>query len=74
MRATAQSLNGILGTIFSKIIFAPVGGILADYFGTENVLLVGGILMAIGVVLFKILFPMAKRYMEAHPLVDENAG
>lgn len=70
MRATAQSLNGILGTIFSRIIFAPLGGILADSFGAANILLVGGILMGVGSALFAILFPMAQRYQKAHPLIE----
>lgn len=74
MRATAQSLNGILGTIFSRILFAPIGGILADFFGAANILLVAGVLMGIGCVGFGILFPMAERYQKAHPLSVSDRG
>lgn len=61
MRATAQSLNAILGTIFSRIIFAPIGGMLGDMFELNNILLASGIIMMLGVILFKITFTRAVR-------------
>lgn len=65
MRATAQSLNAILGTIFSRILFAPLGGILSDIFNVRVMLLAAGIAMLIGVVYFKLAFPRAVRQQEA---------
>lgn len=56
MRATAQSLNAILGTIFSKILFAPLGGVLSDLLGIRVMLLTAGIVMLCGVTLFAIAF------------------
>ena len=56
MRATAQSLNAILGTIFSKILFAPLGGVLSDLLGIRVMLLTAGIVMLFGVTLFAIAF------------------
>ncbi len=59
MRATAQSLNAILATIFSRIIFAPIGGVLSDHYGVKNVLIVGGFVMLSGALLFKLTFKKA---------------
>lgn len=59
MRATAQSLNAILGTIFSRIIFAPLGGVLGDIFGVRNILISGSLIMFIGVIFFKLTFKRA---------------
>lgn len=59
MRATAQSLNAILGTIFSRIIFAPLGGVLGDMFGVRNILIAGSLIMFIGVIFFKLTFKKA---------------
>lgn len=56
MRATAQSFNALLGTIFSRIIFAPIGGALGDIFGVRNILVVSGFIMLAGVVIFKLTF------------------
>lgn len=56
MWATAQSLNAILGTIFSKILFAPLGGVLSDLLGIRVMLLTAGIVMLCGVTLFAIAF------------------
>lgn len=56
MRATAQSLNAILGTIFSRILFAPLGGALSDLFGVRTMLLVAGVAMLCGVAFFRLVF------------------
>jgi len=56
IRATAQSFNAIVGTIFSRIIFAPIGGALAQAFGIRRVLLVLGFITIGGVFLFKVTF------------------
>lgn len=61
MRATAQSLNAILGTIFSRIIFAPLGGMLSDTFGMKNMLLVSAVVTITGCIIFKILFTKANK-------------
>ncbi|MEG2429532.1 MAG: MFS transporter [Oscillospiraceae bacterium] len=62
MRATAQSLNAILGTVFSRIIFAPLGGYLSDIFGVRSMLMAGGIVMVIGVIVFKLTFKKAQQH------------
>lgn len=56
MKATAQSLNAILGTIFSKIIFAPLGGWLSEIIGFKSILFIGGAFTAAGALLFLIFF------------------
>lgn len=71
MRATAQSLNGILGTFFSRIIFTPISGILADHFSVSTVLLGNGVLMVAAVLLFAFTFSKAEAYQEAHPVLKE---
>lgn len=64
MRATAQSLNAILGTIFSRIIFAPLGGVLSDLLGVRTMLFAAGVAILIGVVLFRLTFRRAVRSKE----------
>ncbi|MCX7747824.1 MAG: MFS transporter [Clostridia bacterium] len=59
MRATAQSFNAILSTIFSRIIFAPLGGVLSDRFGVKNILAVSGAIMLAGVIFFGLTFKKA---------------
>ncbi|MFZ2538803.1 MAG: MFS transporter [Oscillospiraceae bacterium] len=59
MRATAQSLNAILGTIFSRILFAPIGGYMAGVVGFKNVLLVSGLVSILGVIMFRLNFKNA---------------
>lgn len=59
MKATAQSLNAILGTVVSRIIFAPIGGYLSDVLGVRNVLIIGGVVMLAGVIIFKLTFKKA---------------
>lgn len=56
MKATAQSFNAILGTIFSKIIFAPLGGWLSEIIGFKSILLIGSIFTFVGSLLFMIFF------------------
>lgn len=72
MRATAQSLNGILGTFFSRIIFTPISGILADHFEISTILLFDGILTAVAVVAFALTFSKAEAYQKAHPVLEES--
>lgn len=64
-RATSQSLNSILGTVFSSIIFAPIVGVLCDYVGTPNTLLVGAVLMVAAMVVFRIVFPRLQKAQDA---------
>lgn len=70
MRATAQSLNAILGTIFSRILFAPLGGALCDVFGMRTMMLVSGFTMLSGVIFFAIAFPLA---VKKQKIVDQAA-
>ncbi len=72
MRATAQSLNGILGTFFSRIIFTPISGILADHFEISSILLFDSILTAVAVAAFALTFSKAEAYQKAHPVLEES--
>lgn len=72
MRATAQSLNGILGTFVSRIIFTPISGILADHFSVSSVLLMNGILMTVAVFTFAFTFSKAEAYHKLHPVLTEE--
>ena len=56
MRATSQSLNSILSTVFASILFAPVAGVCADFLGSGGTLLVGAVIMLGGIILFKCTF------------------
>lgn len=73
MKATAQSLNAILGTVVSRIIFAPIGGYLSDLLGVRNVLIIGGVVMLAGVVLFKLTFSKAVEEQKQKALLKEAA-
>ncbi len=72
MRATAQSLNGILGTFVSRIIFTPISGILADHFSVSTVLYMNGILMVAAVLMFAFSFGKAEAYHKEHPVLKEE--
>lgn len=52
MKATAQSLNAILGTVFSKIIFIPLGGWLIGLIGFQSMLLVAFGVTVAGIIFF----------------------
>lgn len=65
MRATAQSFNAIISTIFSRIIFAPIGGMLGQIFGIRKILLVSGVIMLVGVIFFKLTFSKAVEIKKA---------
>lgn len=65
MRATTQSLNGILGILFSRIIFTPIGGVLADRFGVQPVLIANGVLITLGVVLFAVSYARLQKQHES---------
>ncbi len=60
-RATSQSLNSILATVFSSIIFAPIAGFFCDTLGTPVTLLIGAALMAVTMVVFRIVFPRLEK-------------
>lgn len=64
-RATSQSLNSILATVFSSILFAPIVGILCDHVGTPNTLLIGAALMAVTMIIFRIVFPRLQKAQDA---------
>lgn len=59
VKATAQSLNAILGTVFSKIIFVPLGGWLIGILGFRSMLIVACLVSLSGVIFFKIAFKKA---------------
>lgn len=61
MRATSQSLNSILSTVFASILFAPVAGVCADFLGSGGTLLVGAVIMLGGIILFKCTFSRSVR-------------
>ena len=61
MRATSQSLNSILSTVFASILFAPVAGVCADFLGSGGTLLVGAVIMLGGIILFKCTFSRSIR-------------
>lgn len=74
MRATAQSLNGILATFVSRIIFTPITGFLADHFSVNVILLCNGVLMAIMVTAFFFLFDKAEAYHKVHPVLPTDTA
>ena len=39
LKATGQSFNALVGSVFSRLIFGYIGGLAAEAFGTNNILL-----------------------------------
>ena len=74
MRATAQSLNGILASFVSRIILTPVCGILADYFSVNAVMMFNGVLMAVMVGAFIFTFSKAEAYHKVHPVLPTDTA
>ena len=70
MRATTQSLNGILGILFSRIIFTPIGGVLANRFGVQPVLIANGVLITLGTILFAVSYSRLCRQQEQSKTVS----
>lgn len=68
MRSTAQTLNGIVISLCSQVFVAPLVGFLSDHYDVRDLLLIGAAILTVGVVVFRIIFPMAKKYMLAHPV------
>lgn len=68
MRSTAQTLNGIVVTLCGQVFVSPLVGWLSDHYDVRDLLLIGAAIMTVGVVVFRIIFPMAKKYMLAHPV------
>lgn len=45
LKATGQTFNALMVTVFSKIVFGFIGGYLSDYLGVDKVMLGAGSLM-----------------------------
>jgi PPP family 3-phenylpropionic acid transporter len=54
LRATSQTFNVLIGSIFSRVIFGYLGGLASDTFGTNNLMLVSGIVMATATLVFAV--------------------
>lgn len=72
LRATGQTLNAMLGQVFSRVIFGVVGGWASDTFGVNNTMLVLFFVMAAATVAYGLcarrhLAPAAARAPEEAP-------
>ena len=52
LRATGQSLNALISTLGSKVIFGYVGGLASAFFGLKGVMLASSLFTLIGTFLF----------------------
>jgi PPP family 3-phenylpropionic acid transporter len=52
LRATSQSANAMISSVFTRIIFGYIGGLASERFGTNNMMLLAGIIMAISTLAF----------------------
>ena len=52
LRATSQSLNVLISTFFSRIVFGYIGGVVSDLFGVNCMLLLSGLLIFSATIVF----------------------
>lgn len=52
MRATGQTLNALLSSVVSKVVFGFVGGLASDLLGADRVMLINAAVMAGAVLVF----------------------
>ena len=52
MRATGQTLNALLSSVVSKVVFGFVGGLASDLMGADRVMLINAAVMAGAVLVF----------------------
>lgn len=52
LKATAQSFNVLIGSVFARLIFGYIGGLASEAFGANNILLVACAVLLVSTVLF----------------------
>jgi MFS transporter, PPP family, 3-phenylpropionic acid transporter len=52
LRATSQSMNALIGTVCSRVIFGYLGGLASELLGANRIMLVSCCLMAVATVTF----------------------
>jgi PPP family 3-phenylpropionic acid transporter len=52
LRATSQSGNALISSVFTRIIFGYIGGLASERFGVQYMILLAGIIMAVSTVVF----------------------
>jgi PPP family 3-phenylpropionic acid transporter len=70
LRATGQSMNNLLTTIFSRVIGGVLVGYLSDKFGINQMLLISSVLAFAGSIIFPIAFTAIKRSEAKNALVS----
>ncbi len=61
LKSTGHSVNSFITTFFSRIVFGYIGGLASDAFGTDNMMLVSGIVTLTGVIAFTIWLSRIER-------------
>ena len=52
MRATCQTLNALIGTVGSKVLFGYIGGLASEAFGANRIMLASSLLMLVSTCVF----------------------
>ena len=52
LRATGQSLNVLISTVGSKVVFGYLGGLASSFVGPQGVMLLSSLLMVVATIVF----------------------
>lgn len=52
MRATGQTMNSMIGSVVSRVLFGFIGGVASDTLGTDHIMLFSALLMIVSTVIF----------------------
>lgn len=52
MRATSQTLNAVIGSVVSRVLFGYLGGIASELVGTNRIMLLSGVVMGMSTIVF----------------------
>lgn len=52
LRATGQTMNAMIGSVVSRVLFGFIGGAASDTLGTDHIMLLSACLMAVSTVVF----------------------
>ena len=52
LRATGQTLNSLIGSVVSRVLFGVIGGFASQHLGADTMMLCSALLMAGGTAVF----------------------
>lgn len=67
LRATSQSVNAMIGSVVSRIVFGYIGGLASEIIGANYMMLFAGIVMVLSTAVFMVWFQTKKEIFAAQP-------